>query len=647
MKKRDVVAPTGIGAIRRRSTLLGLSLYAAALSLAALVLAPLLSSGFVGDDVPNSLYLARSTLQAQGANLLQTGITNLLPWIKAGRFFPGTLYSNVLFYFVDGNAIALKVFVLALILLDLLLLSWLVVLLTRSRALGILTILLPPLLFQFREPIYHDPIVAFAGLLPVVFTYVLASLILFVFYLKTDRRRFLVASLVLYALSLVTYEITIAMFPLYFVVRWLYPERGPLLKSARTVLPFAALAGAAVATAVGLRLANPGGFALASSASQYAQSLAAGADPAQGAYAPNFDIVPALKTLVLQCVAALPLSYQALATSVQGHFPSFGADLASMPLSSAVLVFGYATLVPMTGWQARREVSPPSSRFRPSLLIALGLGLLVLPNVLVALSPRYQFEVHKGIAYLPVYISCFGMGVVGAAFVYWLFTLAQRTSRAALCSVAITVAFTVAVVFVGVVITENNRISVESANTSVSYPRAVAASGMQRGLTRSLASGATVVTPEPPAFFAANGGLVVRTVWTADPVGWLPDGTPKRSTADGSVIYTVPPATPLYWFSYRASWNGNGVAILGRIVQLTVSAAGKRSMLLEPEYVYIAAAPLAADTPTLLFGPRGPGFNGVSPAEIGVDPVTMEVIDSGSDGTLYETRQGISISVQL
>jgi hypothetical protein len=253
-----------------------LSLCGAALALAVISLSPLLESGFFGDDSGNSWGSARSVLQGQGiglADLIHLSLTNVLREAQAGFFRPLSEYIYVLFYFVDGHALVLKLFVLALILVDLGLLCYLTTQITRSRALGVLAILITPLLFQIRLTAYSDPIVAFAGILQVVLTYTLISLALLLLYLKSAKRRYLVGSLAVYAASLLTYEITIPFFLLFAALAWLYPERRSIVMSARISWPFAVVAVGALALNVGLRLIFK--VALAGSADAYAQAVSA------------------------------------------------------------------------------------------------------------------------------------------------------------------------------------------------------------------------------------------------------------------------------------------------------------------------------------------------------------------------------------
>jgi hypothetical protein len=124
-----------------------LLLYGGALALAVMSLSPVLASGFDGDDLGNSVGVARSVLEAQGqglGDLIHSILASVPGWAQAGRFFPLTAYGAFLFYVVDGTALVLKLFVIALILVDLGLRGYLATRITGSRTLGLLAILIAP-----------------------------------------------------------------------------------------------------------------------------------------------------------------------------------------------------------------------------------------------------------------------------------------------------------------------------------------------------------------------------------------------------------------------------------------------------------------------------------------------------------------------
>jgi len=616
----------------------------AALALAVTSLSPLLGGGFDGDDLPNSVGYARSVLHVQGKDLgdiIQYILAAVPGWAQSGRFLPLGGYGAYLFYFVDGSALAMKLVVLALILVDLGLLGYLATQITGSRTLGVLAILITPLLFQFRTSVYHDPITAFSGLLQVVLTCTLISLALLLLYLKSGKRRHLLGSLAVYAASLLTYEITIPFFLLFAALAWLYPERRSLLKSSRISWPFAALAGASVALNVSLRLFS---------------NVALAGGPTAGAYIPNIEPGAILETIAHQVSAALPLSFQQLAAPGRWLFPSFSADLAAQPVFYLLLIAGYGAMAIVVGWQLWREVLARSRGFRPGLLVVLGSGLLILPNAMISLSPKFQAETSWGIGYLPVYLSYFGVALLFLAVIYGLFRLAASAERAVAValSTVTTFALVVGVFYVSVVNHANNGIAVETGNVNVWYPRVTVAAAAERGLFTGVPGDSTVIIDgsEPawdiyggPAFFTGQAGVTVASMMpVAKAVETIQATAPASTSADDARTYTVSPQANTYYLKYGSAWQGNGYALLGRIHELTVVANGAISMQLEPVRLYMSAAPLSASTPPLLSGPHGQGLATTSPTELGIDPNEMAVVASGGEWTLLETIPGGTVT---
>jgi len=637
-----------LDSLRRNGRYLLLS--GAAFALAVISLSPLLESGLSGDDLPNSVSFARSVLHAQGnglGQLIHDTLASVPVWAASGRFFPLSGYAAFLFYFVDGHALALKLFVLALILVDLGLLGYLTTQMTGSRALGVLAILITPLLFQLRVAVYHDPIASFAGLLEVVLACTLISLVLLLLYLKSAKRRYLVGSLAVYAVSLLTYEITIPFFLLFAALAWLYPERRSVLMSARISWPFAALAGAAVALSMGLRLFME--VALSGSADAYAQAVSASGLTVSGAYIPNIAPGAILATLAHQVSAALPLSFQQL--GVPGLFPSFSADLTAQPAFSLVLIAGYGAMAVTLGWQLWREVLARSHGFRPGLLVVLGSGLLILPNAVISLSPRYQAETSWGIGYLPVYLSYFGVALLLLALIYGLFRLAASAKRsvAVALSTVTTLALAVGIAYVGVVNHANNAIEVENGNAAVWYPRATVMTAMERGLFAGLPADLRLVVGgagpgywgvRDPAFFSGYSGVKVAAVVTvAEAVATMRATTPSSTSEDGAVTYLMPPQSDVYYLTYGGAWEGNGSAVLGKIRELKRAANGALSMQLESVRLYMSAS-----TPSLLPGPHGQGLATTSPTELGIDPNEMAMVASGWEWSLFGTIPGGTLS---
>lgn len=49
-----------------------------------------------------------------------------------------------------------------------------------------------------------------------------------------------------------------------------------------------------------------------------------------------------------------------------------------------------------------------NNKYKNNALLIFGFLLLIIPNLLIALSPTYQYLIYWGVSHLPVYISYFG-----------------------------------------------------------------------------------------------------------------------------------------------------------------------------------------------------------------------------------------------
>ncbi len=618
-------------------------MYAAAFLLCALLLAPILQSGFIGDDTYNSSTWSRSAMQVDGQGLIEAAFEDQKVWVTHyGRFFPMTAYTYVVFHLVNGDAPAYKALIFALVLLDVGLLAVLVRRLSGSDALSGLTLALVPTALQFRSLSYEDPILAYAGLLQVVAALTLGSLILLVIYLDRAQRRFLVASLVLYGLSLVTYEISLALFPLHFLIVWLYPKRESLRKSLKTASPYAILAVITATTAVGLRLVY--GAALTNTSAQYASRLAVTANVSEGSYAPNFAPAAILTTIAKQVVASFPLSYRLIAPDTSAWMPSFVSALYHSPKGAMALVAGYTTVVLMICLQVWRE-RVTGRLLNWQVTLCVGAGLVVLPQVLISLSPRYQAEVFWGVGYLPVYFGSLGIAAVLAVGIYSLLRVVSPRGRVPFLVVAALVI--VPVVYTGVVNFYSNQTVVELRNRDSLYPRVAVSQAIDHGLFREVPSDATLVlgTPhnwESEAFYEGESGLPIEKVIAAAQLPEsLPSNTSVVNNGDGSSTYRLPSTSTLYFVANQGYWQSNGFAVSGKIRQFVVRPGQTTRIHLDPAFLYETEAP-RPDGQTKVPTMPQKGLPAVS-GEIGFSEEGLIPLSSESSWSLRRTRPGQSI----
>jgi len=622
-------------------------LYAAAILLSALVLAPILKSGFIGDDAFNSSRWSRTTMSIQGTSIIDTAVADQESWIVGqGRFFPLSSYVYALFYVVDGRVELFKFLIFAIVLLDLSLLADLARRLSGSVAVSVLVLVMAPLALQFRSVSFHDPTLGFAGVLPILFALVAGSLVLLCIYLERGQRRFLVASLVLYGLGLLMYEITIALFPLHLLVAWFYPRRDSFRSSLRTTLPFAGLATGAAAIAVGLRLYY--GRALTRTAAEFAKGVAAGADMSAGAYAPNLDPAAVLTTLAKQVVAAVPLSYHLVETTTQSWASGFAADISQSPKGGVILVGAYVVMTALISIQVRRETAS-GSRVGLAAPLCVGVGLVVLPQVLIALSPRYQIEVFWGVGYLPVFFGYLGMGMVLSVAIYWLLGLAASKGRVYLVGAAILAA--AAISYVGVVTFYDNQAVVELNNRASLYPRTILSDALSRGLVQGMPVGAELVIDSPLpweslSYFESGSGRVVgEAIPTSALVQSLPSGTSTTTAGDGSATYVLAASSQMYLVSCRGYWPDNGFAAFGRIRRVVVRPGQPSTIDLEQVRLYTSDTPRPAGQTVV---PKMPqlGLPVIDPGGIGFSSVGLARISSGPHWSMLQALPGRSIEIK-
>lgn len=125
----------------------------AALFLSITVLSPLLNSGYIYDDNVNSMI--RGILSYQGNTISQLFFDEIYTtFLPMGRFYPLAVYAYLIDFLVT-DVFLYKLIILISVLITLLLFGYFVYLLTKSKALVVLSLLVIPISFQFR--LYHDP----------------------------------------------------------------------------------------------------------------------------------------------------------------------------------------------------------------------------------------------------------------------------------------------------------------------------------------------------------------------------------------------------------------------------------------------------------------------------------------------------------
>ncbi len=546
---------------------------------------PVLDSPYLGDDSWLESTL-RGTVLLSNTSIGQICWSTVKDYVSGGRWYPLMVYYYPVFYYLDQHLY--KAFAVIFVLMNVVLFGWFVRVLTSSRWVGLLSMLLPPLFLQLR--IYHDPILAYYYLMQLEFTAILLSLIAFIKYLRTSRVMLLVLSLAAYGACLLTYEAFLAFWIAHFAVALVHFGKADLRRILKTAGPFCALAVANLAITLIVR-------------SLFGTSYEGiSLNPSPTAWAATF---------AKQVYSAIPLSYffstDAFSQSWEYARTYFFNDL-------VVLCVGWTILwcfTSETAFEAKRSESDTAVR----ALLLLGICFWLLPGVLISFSGKYQKELTWGLGYLPVYVSSYGTAMLVLAAIVAAYRFAERFRGSARRITVAAIALT-GVVMCGITY-NSNRMVIQRYNYVEHYHRALIRDAMRGGLMSGVPNGSFMVSSLPilswdtPAFYRMHSGLTLQVV---TPTGFPPDEhlgnmrleqafsgykvagqekaydfvtSPGGSGGSRFLGYTVQfrgldgpivvrsaarqqdiPDREAFFVKYEAHFRGMGYAVLGRIVAM-------------------------------------------------------------------------------
>ena len=410
------------------------------------VLAPVLNSGFVGDDAYNSLI--NGLLISTGIPQWEHTFTEIFSWAtQAGRIFPFMwIYLHGL-YSITQDLVLIKVVTLLIISLDLFLFFKIVKSLTKNEDFSYLCTFILPLFFQFRW--FHDPILSFTFLMPMMCLFFFSSTLYLIAYLKNGKRYFLVLSTLIYLLALLTYEITYSFLFVYIGIILFNVERKRGVKFILYVGFLTLIHIASSKYLVNLRIAEHG-------VSTYPGSLF------------NLDIMKAIEAFYIQLTATIPLSWKFA-------FAPFHQKFYHISLENIVIYSVFATLF-----------SKAISRFDYSLIdkknlykcMAFSFFAFTGPALAMALSGHQQelLDAGFGYAYTPVFIQYFGLAVFTIMLLLFIKNKFPNYKK-------IVFLFIWLLIFsIGTITREENILIVEKSNQFYKYPRDILGASLDEGL---------------------------------------------------------------------------------------------------------------------------------------------------------------------
>ena len=505
----------------------------------ALALFPLLTSGYFADDTLNSQI--RGHMIETGRSLWGVTSYYALLWLKSeGRLFPLAFYVYSVFY-VLKSIIVYKLCVMGMVLASVGACFVFLRRLSGGVAVPAITALLLPIAFQFRA--IWDPILAFGGQYPLLCFLLFCSLTLFLKSLDEPEPKPAALAIVLFLCCGLIFEVAYLMCLVYIVVAF------TRLKSVR-----AALRAAAPFVAVSLALAV------------VSLALRSGAAPS-ATYTPNLAPAAVVRAYFAQIVGAVPFSYGLLdpqrvfAGRIEKWPAAFVEALAPLALLAALII-----------WTLRRRLSEAAAAETPGAPAALwvvGALLVGIPPALISLSPRYQMQ-PWGDAYLPVYLSCFGVCLLGAIGLIKLYSLVRNGRRngpwllrASLGVWLLLFAFNL----------RDNWLVVQAVNEAVWEPRVLVERALKRGLLKGVGgNGVVLVRGADPWDNAAEYCEYAGRKLEVFKLSEAPDLTPSLralgaacSAISEEVLCDLPADAPVYGLEIRHLTAGAGAVLLSHV----------------------------------------------------------------------------------
>ena len=408
-------------------------------------LSVLLVTGFISDDAYNSQI--KGEILLDGLSIHDRIWAEVRGWIMgAGRIMVLNWYMTYGVYYLTQSEYIIKTINMIIILIGIMLFYIFTKNETKSSNLAFLACLIFPVFVQFR--LWHDPVLAFTFLIPIIFALTIGSLVSFQKYIDIGSHRYYFLAIVVYLLPLLMYEISYTLCLLFPVVAYFRSKN--IIKSLKQSLPFTLLAAF---------------FVCISSVIKY--NIVVNSYPGATLH---MEFSKLLTAFEIQTFSAFPLSYYFF--NKENLFKKlFVIDYIALllfwvALTSIIYKIGKNTIIlKLNGW------------------VVSGIILLFIPSALTALS-GHQIELIQmgfGYGYIPVYIQYFGANILLVSLLY--FILSKINKRFLIFfTILVSTIFTI----VAAKNLKMNRAVAMKSNESYLYPRKLLQSALEAGIANDL-----------------------------------------------------------------------------------------------------------------------------------------------------------------
>jgi len=421
------------------------------------VLLPLLSIGFISDEAYNSQILGKNI--SEGVTLWERLYSEIHGWlIGAGRFWPFNWFYKYGLYTLQPSAFTVKLITLFIVVFNVLLYSKIIHFITRDRNLSYLCAFIVPIFFQFR--LWHDPIMAFTFMIPLISLFMFSTSYLLIKYLEKNSSKVLTIFSLLYLLSLWTYELTYIFISFYILIILFASQRNGWWKP---IILIVGMTSIHIFITIFFR--------------DYSLNLYPGATI-------NFDLGVVFSSLLVQVTSALPLSWKI--ANAPAHESLTKITYSGLIIFSVFSLFFTAQLNKVKGSLSGSSVSVK--------LFIFSLALLFVPAVPIVLTGHQHelIDMGFGYGYIVVFIQYFGSSALFLYLIYYIknrYLFKNHQQRAFLLVFLI-------ILSIGYLTRQENSFVAHEVNKAYKYPRDLLRKSLKSGILDDISSDSLILRNE-------------------------------------------------------------------------------------------------------------------------------------------------------
>lgn len=407
-----------------------------------LYLAPIIKCDFISDD--GIYYYLRGSiiLNDNSIDIFKIAYEKMIGWINRGRFFPLSIYSIFIMYFLNNNLLYKTIIILT-ICINVGMFGVFVEQLTESKRVKLILMLFINLFFQVIT-IYHSPFLSFHMFMQVMFAILMAILINLQLYFNKHKVKNIIISILFFIIGLLIYELAFAYIGIIIVLIFYYNKS--ILKSIKLCTIYMVPIIIMSIINIIIKMSNVIGY-----------------EGINVAHSP----LKFINTIIKQCYAAIPLSNYLISRN-NGILNS---DISSIILNISVQDILITIMFFVILYGILKYTEDIKIKVHKGYLLLFCLAFYVFPGVLSSLTEKYQKELGFGIAHISVYMQYFGLIMI---FLWLYMYLKTKFENKEISKFFINCIRNVSLIIISIIILlnqQNTRLYINNANIYWKYPK--------------------------------------------------------------------------------------------------------------------------------------------------------------------------------